>query len=35
LIDFGNSGYVVLFEITAPDALTIMAVKHHRESDYH
>ncbi len=35
IIDFGSSGYLVLFEITADDALTIMAIKHQRESDYH
>jgi plasmid stabilization system protein ParE len=35
IIDFGSSGYLALFEITDEETLTIMAVKHQRESDYH
>jgi plasmid stabilization system protein ParE len=35
IIDFGSSGYLVLFEIASENSLTIMAVKHQRESDYH
>jgi plasmid stabilization system protein ParE len=35
IVDFGSSGYLVLFEITGEETLTIMAVKHQRESDYH
>lgn len=32
-VSFGNSGYTVLYRIT-PEAVVILAVKHHRESDY-
>jgi plasmid stabilization system protein ParE len=35
IIDFGSSGYVILFEIIDEETLMIMAVKHQRESDYH
>jgi plasmid stabilization system protein ParE len=35
LINFGNSGYVALFEITDANTVTVMAVRHQRESDYH
>ncbi len=35
LVDFGSSGYLVRFEITTDTTLTVMAVKHQRESDYH
>jgi plasmid stabilization system protein ParE len=35
IINFGSSGYVVLFEITDEDALMIVAVRHQREGDYH
>ena len=35
IADFGSSGYLVLFEITDEETLTVMAVKHQRESDYH
>ena len=35
LIDSGSSGYVALFEITDADTVTVMAVRHQRESDYH
>ena len=35
IVDFGNSGYLVLFEIIDEETLAIMAVKHQRESDYH
>ncbi len=35
IVDFGSSGYLVLFEITDEDTLVIVAVKHQRESDYH
>jgi plasmid stabilization system protein ParE len=35
IISFGNSGYLVLFEITSDYEVTVMAVKHQRESDYH
>lgn len=35
LISFGANGYVVLFEIEAKDMVTILAVRHQREDDYH
>jgi plasmid stabilization system protein ParE len=35
LISFGASGYVVLFEIETKDTVTILAVRHQREEDYH
>lgn len=35
IVNFGSSGYLVLFEITGEETLTIVAVKHQRESDYH
>jgi plasmid stabilization system protein ParE len=35
IISFGNSGYLALFEITSDELVTVMAVKHQRESDYH
>lgn len=33
LIDFGNSGYVVLYHLDA-DLVTILAVKHDKEASY-
>ncbi|MDY0073287.1 MAG: type II toxin-antitoxin system RelE/ParE family toxin [Thauera sp.] len=35
LISFGKSGYVALFEIEADAVVTVLAVRHQRESDYH
>jgi plasmid stabilization system protein ParE len=35
LIPFGSAGYVALFEIDATGAVTILAVRHQREEDYH
>ena len=35
IIPFGSSGYVVLFEIERRDAVTLLAVRHQREEDYH
>ena len=35
LIPFGNAGYVALFEIDDPRHVTILAVRHQREEDYH
>lgn len=35
LISFGNAGYVVLFEIEDASTVTILAVRHQREDDYH
>ena len=35
LIPFGHSGYVALFEIEDERTLTVAAVRHQREEDYH
>jgi len=35
LISFGHSGYVALFEIEGNDTVTVLAVRHQREEDYH
>lgn len=33
IVPFGNSGYVVLFEIEDSQTVTILAVRHQREDD--
>jgi plasmid stabilization system protein ParE len=35
VIPFGSAGYVVLFEIDGPSHVSILAVRHQREDDYH
>lgn len=35
VIPFGASGYVALFEIENESTVTILAVRHQREDDYH
>ncbi len=35
LIPFGGAGYVALFEITDSATVSILAVRHQREDDYH
>lgn len=35
IIPFGSGGYVALFEIEDPQTVTILAVRHQREEDYH
>ena len=35
VIPFGASGYVALFEIDNEESVTILAVRHQREDDYH
>jgi plasmid stabilization system protein ParE len=35
LIPFGNSGYVALFEIEDAKTVSILAVRHQLEDDYH
>jgi plasmid stabilization system protein ParE len=35
LIPFGAAGYVALFEIEGGETVTILAVRHQREDDYH
>ena len=34
-IPFGHSGYVALFEIDSDDTVTVLAIRHQREEDYH
>ena len=35
IIDQGSSGYIALFEIRPEGIVSILAIKHQRESDYH
>ena len=35
IIPFGASGYVALFEIDDAKTVTVLAVRHQREEDYH
>lgn len=35
LIPFGSSGYVALFEIENDKTVTVLALRHQREEDYH
>ena len=35
VIQFGASGYVALFEIDNESSVTVLAVRHQREDDYH
>lgn len=35
VISFGNSGYVALFEIEENKTVTVLAIRHQREDDYH
>jgi plasmid stabilization system protein ParE len=35
LIPFGAAGYVALFEIEDAHTVTVLAVRHQREEDYH
>ena len=35
IIPFGSKGYVVLFEIEDNETVTILAVRHQQEEDYH
>lgn len=35
VIPFGSAGYVALFRIDNARSITILAVRHQRESDYH
>ncbi len=35
LIPFGSSGYVALFEIDNDRTVTVAAIRHQREEDYH
>lgn len=35
IVPFGGAGYVALFEITNSTTLTVLALRHQREDDYH
>jgi plasmid stabilization system protein ParE len=35
IIDQGSSGYMALFEIRPEGIVSVLAIKHQRESDYH
>ncbi len=35
LVSFGSSGYVALYEIEDNKTVTILAIRHQREVDYH
>ncbi|MDX9706149.1 MAG: type II toxin-antitoxin system RelE/ParE family toxin [Azospira sp.] len=35
LVPSGSAGYVALFEIDDAETVTVLAVRHQRESDYH
>ncbi|HSY27713.1 MAG TPA: type II toxin-antitoxin system RelE/ParE family toxin [Burkholderiaceae bacterium] len=35
IIPFGAAGYVALFEIDDHETVTILAIRHQREDDYH
>jgi plasmid stabilization system protein ParE len=35
IIAFGSTGYVALFEIEDAQTVTVLAVRHQREDDYH
>jgi len=35
VIPFGSAGYVALFEIEGERTVTVLAVRHQREEDYH
>jgi plasmid stabilization system protein ParE len=35
VIPFGRAGYVALFEIDGPRYVSVLAVRHQREEDYH
>lgn len=35
VVPFGASGYVIEYEIAGPTLVVVLAVRHHREQDYH
>lgn len=35
VIPFGTAGYIALFEIENNETVTILAIRHQREEDYH
>ncbi len=35
VVPFGSSGYLILFKLTDAQTVTILAIRHQREDDYH
>ncbi|MGK6315391.1 type II toxin-antitoxin system RelE/ParE family toxin [Neorhizobium sp. DT-125] len=35
IVPFGSSGYILLYEVEDEETVTILAVRHQREEDYH
>lgn len=35
LVPFGSAGYVLLFKIEDSQTVTVAAIRHHRQDDYH
>jgi plasmid stabilization system protein ParE len=35
IVPFGRAGYVVLFEVENNETVTVLAIRHQREDDYH
>ena len=35
IVPFGSAGYVALFEIEDQSTVTVLAIRHQREDDYH
>lgn len=35
LIPFGSWGYVILYEIESDETISVLAIRHQREDDYH
>lgn len=35
VVTFGSAGYIVLFEIERRDTVTVLAVRHQRETDFY
>ncbi|MBP2486467.1 type II toxin-antitoxin system RelE/ParE family toxin [Rhizobium leguminosarum] len=35
VVPFGSAGYVILFKVMSETSVIVIAVRHHREEDYH
>ncbi|ARM87453.1 toxin-antitoxin system toxin RelE/ParE family protein [Rhizobium sp. CIAT894] len=35
VVPFGSAGYVILFKVTGETTVTVLAIRHQREEDYH
>ncbi|MHC2572183.1 type II toxin-antitoxin system RelE/ParE family toxin [Rhizobium leguminosarum] len=35
VVPFGSAGYVILFKVMSETSVIVLAVRHHREEDYH